>query len=387
MRLFMLVLVVLVVVGAVVFFTLGADLADRRMNVVLPVPALPVSAEAQRVHALAHVVDLHADALLWPRDLNTRHDHGHVDVPRLLEGNVTLQVFSVVTKAPRGLNYERNDASTDNVTLLAVAQRYPVRAWSSLLERARWQATRLQRAADASGGRLRVIRSSGELQRLVDDRAAGRQVVGGLLATEGLHALDGRLEAVDTLWASGFRLYGLTHFFDNEVGGSAHGVERGGLTPLGRSVLARIEALGGIVDVAHASPTLVNETLAATTRPIVVSHTGVQATCPGARNLTDDQLRRIAARGGIVGIGYWDGAICVPNAANFAKAVVHAVAVAGEDHVALGSDFDGSTKVPFHTGDLTQATVALLEAGLTPDQVQKVLGGNAVRFFLAHLPA
>jgi microsomal dipeptidase-like Zn-dependent dipeptidase len=380
----------LAVLAAVLVMTVGADIADRSMNGVTAHAPYVASASADSLLHRLDVVDLHADALLWPRDLIERHDYGHVDLPRLQDGQVALQVFSVVTKTPRGINYERNTDETDNITLLAIAQRYPWRAWFSLRERALWQAARLQdaerRSLAAGGATLRVIRSRGDLASLMRERREGVPVVGALLATEGLHPLEGRLDNLDTLAAAGFRMFGFTHFFDNEVGGSAHGVERGGLTALGRQVVMRMDSLGLIIDLAHASPRLMDDILALTTRPVVVSHGGVQGTCPGPRNLSDDQLRRIAAGGGVVGIGYWEGAICETTAAAFARAVVHAVRVAGEDHVALGSDFDGSTVTPFDASGMALVAEALLAAGLHEATIAKVMGGNALRLLEASLP-
>jgi microsomal dipeptidase-like Zn-dependent dipeptidase len=171
------------------------------------------------------------------------------------------------------------------------------------------------------------------------------------------------------------------------VAASAHGVTHAGLTPLGRQVVARMEALGVIVDLAHASSQTVQEVLAMATRPVVVSHTGVAATCPGPRNLTDDQLRAIAANGGLVGIGYWDGAVCEPTVANIVKAMQHAVQVVGAAHVALGSDFDGATRTPFDTRGVAAITDGLLKAGLDQGAVARVMGGNMRDFLLQQLPS
>ncbi len=390
-RRLLLALVAVIAVGMVVFFTRGAAMADRSMNTLLASGPFTAPPAADSLLRTIDVVDLHADALLWPRDLLERHEHGHVDLPRLQDGHVALQVFSVVTKTPRGINYERNSADTDNITILAIAERYPFRAWFDLSERARWQGKRLKDAVARSAARgdsaLRLIRSRDDLAALLAARHAGKGVVGALLATEGLHPLEGRLDNLDTLAADGFRMFGVTHFFDNEVGGSAHGIAKGGLSAFGRQVVARMDSLGLIIDVAHASPMLVDDILATTRRPVVVSHGGVQGTCPGPRNLTDDQLRRIAAGGGVVGIGYWDGAICEPSAASFAKAVVYAIGVAGEDHIALGSDFDGSTAEPFDASGMGLVAAALRRAGLTDAQIGKVMGGNALRLLGELLPS
>jgi microsomal dipeptidase-like Zn-dependent dipeptidase len=210
--------------------------------------------------------------------------------------------------------------------------------------------------------------------------------VAGILAVEGLHCLEGRLENVDALFAAGFRMMGLAHFFDNEVAGSAHGVEKGGLTPLGVEVLARMEALGIALDLAHAAPRAVDDALARATRPVVVSHTGVQATCPGPRNLSDDQLRRIGAGGGVVGIGFFPGATCGDDVASIARAIRHALAAAGPAAVALGSDWDGATTTPFDAAGLPRLTEALIASGLSPGELRGVAGENALRVLRATLP-
>jgi microsomal dipeptidase-like Zn-dependent dipeptidase len=380
----LLLLVVLTVVG---FFTVGARIADSRMNTVVSTTLPPVSPVASALHRRLFVVDLHADQLLWGRDPLARVARGHVDVPRLQEGHVALQVFSVVTKTPRGMNYDQNTGETDNVLLLALAQRWPRATWTSLRARAVHQADRLRDAVLRSANTLTLITTREEMATFVERRAGDPAQVSALLAIEGLHALDGKLESVDTLYAAGFRMMGLTHFFDNEVAASAHGVTHAGLTPLGRQVVARMEALGVIVDLAHASSQTVQEVLAMATRPVVVSHTGVAATCPGPRNLTDDQLRAIAANGGLVGIGYWDGAVCEPTVANIVKAMQHAVQVAGVAHVALGSDFDGATRTPFDTRGVAAITDGLLKAGLDQGAVARVMGGNMRDFLLQQLPS
>ena len=110
-----------------------------------------------REAGLYAIVDLHADTLLWSRDLLSRAGRGQVDLPRLQEGNVALQVFSSVTKTPRGQNYDSNGDDSDNITPLVIAQLQPVRTWGSLLNRSLWHATKLRRAARASNGELRLL--------------------------------------------------------------------------------------------------------------------------------------------------------------------------------------------------------------------------------------
>jgi len=372
-------------VGAalVAFLAFAPAIVESDMNRVVPTAMPRVSDSTRALHASLEIADMHGDTLLWRRDLNDRAERGQIDLPRLIDGNVALQIFSSVTKTPRGQNYDSNGADSDNITLLAVAQLQPVRTWGSLLQRSLWHAEKLDRAAGASDGRLRVIRTPADLDRLLADRARGAKVVGGMLSIEGLHNLEGRIENLDRLHAAGFRMAGLAHFFDNELAGSMHGERKGGLTPLGRAAVRRMEALGMIVDVAHASHSAVAEILAMARRPVVSSHGGVQATCKVNRNLTDAEIRGIARTGGLVGIGYWDAAICSTAPAEIARAIAHVRDLAGIDHVALGSDFDGAVTTGFDTAGLVAVTQALVDRGFTPGEIRKVMGGNLLRLLRA----
>jgi len=376
----------LLVVAVIGFFTLVAPYMDRRMNRVEPA-ALPSFADSvAALHATLTIVDLHADPLLWPRDLNARASHGHTDVPRLIEGNVAIQLFGAVTKSPPGQNYQKNSAERDQLTMLFIASRWPPRTWHDLLQRALYESAKLHDAAARSEGRLTVVTSAEELDRFLEARVANRDQVAGILAMEGLQALGGNLARLDTLYEAGFRVMGLTHFFDNEVGGSSAGEAKGGLTEFGRAVIRRMEEKHIIVDIAHASPRVISDVLDIATRPVIVSHSGVQAVCPGPRNLSDETVHRVAANGGIIGIGYWDAAVCEPSPAGIARTIKYVVDLVGADHVALGSDFDGATTTQFDTSELARITAALLSAGLTPEQVRQVMGGNAVRLLLQGLP-
>ncbi len=211
---------------------------------------------------------MHADSLLWKRDLLERSGRGHIDVPRLIEGRYALQVFSSVTKSPRDGLYS-NGADTDTIGSLVFTDLQPPRTWNSLVERSLWHAEKLQDYAERSGGRLRFIRTPSDIDRLLADRKTGATVVGGMLSIEGLHDLEGRVANLDVLYAAGFRMAGLAHFFDHGVAGSMHGVSKGGLTTLGRQIVRRMETLGMIVDLAHSSHATVADVLAMATRPVV----------------------------------------------------------------------------------------------------------------------
>lgn len=381
----LLALAVILLVCSVGFVTVGAPMAERRMNLIVG-RSRPVSDKARAAHAQLFVADLHADSLLWGRDLLQRATRGHIDLPRLVEGNVALQVFDVVTKTPRGMNIHSNDDSTDNILPLAIAERWPRRTWSSLKERALYQAERLREMAKRSQGRLWLIRTRAELSEYRDVRRHDPTLVAAVLGLEGAQALEGDVANLDALFDAGYRIVSPSHFFDTEIGGSSAGVKKGGLTDVGRAWLQRMEQKHMIVDVAHASAKTIDDVLKLATRPVVVSHAGVRGTCDNNRNLTDGQLDAIAKNGGLVGIGYWPVAICGDGADAIAKAIVYVGKRIGFDHVALGSDYDGAVEVPFDVTGLPQITNALLEAGLDDVQLHQVMGGNIARFLGAQLP-
>ncbi|MEO1595485.1 MAG: dipeptidase [Pseudomonadota bacterium] len=370
---------------AVLFFALAPGIVERQLNAVTPVDVPEPSTEANALHASATVIDLHGDTLLWQRSILEASDRGHVDLPRLQQGNVALQVLGSVTKSPKGLNYDSNAGDSDTLVALAIVQRQPLRTWRSPFERSMWHAQRLDAAAERSEN-LMTVRTVRDLEVLLEARADGVPLVGGLMAAEGLHNLEGDVDNLQRLFDAGYRMAGLTHFFDNRLAGSMHGIEKGGLTPFGRNIVTRMESLGMIVDLAHLSPAAVDEVLDMATRPVVVSHGGVKALCPNNRNLTDAQLRRIAKTDGIIGIGYWPGAVCGLEPARIAAAIRHVRDLVGIDYVALGSDYDGTVEVAFDTSRLALVTQALIDAGFSESEIRQVLGGNALRVFRKTLP-
>jgi len=359
---------------------------ERRLNPVHPAPQTPVSGPARALHATLRVADLHADSLLWGRDLLVRGNRGHVDVPRLAEGGVALQVMSAAVKSPRNLNIERNDDRTDNITTLALAKRWPPVTWRSLRARALYLAERAHRLAAASGGAFRLIETREDLAAFLADRAAKPGLVAGLLAIEGAHALGDDIEGLDVLVDAGYRMISPAHFFDTAYGGSAHGIAKGGLTDLGREMIRCMEARGVILDVAHASAATIDDALAISTRPVVASHTGVRGVCDNARNLSDAHLAGIAATGGLVGIGFWDTATGGSDAAAIARSIAYAVERTGAEHVALGSDWDGAVPVPFDAANVVRLTDALLDAGLDEATIRAVMGENVLRVLAEALP-
>jgi membrane dipeptidase len=379
-------LVVLLLLGAVAFFFVVPPLTDRRLNAVLSPPPYSASEKAQTLHRKLTIVDLHADTLLWQRDPLTRNSRGHVDIPRLVEGNVALQAFTIVTKTPRGLNIDSNNDKSDNITLLAVGQLWPRSTWTSLKERTLYQAFRLRDAAVRSNDQFVLIKTKADLANYLKRRSTEHGIVAGFLGVEGAHALEGDLNNIDLFFDSGIRMMAPTHFFDNDIGGSAHGLTKGGLTDKGKEMIRRMQAKNMIVDLAHASGPVINDVLAISTKPVFVSHTGVKGTCDNSRNLSDEQLKGIAKTGGVIGIGYWETAVCGRDAKAIARAIRYAAKVVGVEYVALGSDFDGAVTEPFDTTGLVQITDALIAEGFSDDEIQLIMGGNAIRVLMVSLP-
>lgn len=356
---------------------------DAKMNGLVDLGPYEISEDAQTLHNTLYIADLHADSLMWRRDTSQRHDRGHVDLPRLREGGVDFQIFSAVTKSPRGLNFAENSAEApDDITLVATLQLWPMRTWQSIYERAAYQAQRLTKYEADSDNQLVIARTASDL-----DQPDGTLV--GLLLTEGAHPLEGKIENVQRLFDEGYRAMGLQHFFDNELGGSLHGQSQAGLTEFGFEAVRDMWRLNIAVDLAHASEQTSRDVLSMPERgPVFISHGGVRDECTASqqRNLPDDLLVDIASRGGIVGIGYFEGAICDIAPDGVARAIIAAIDLMGVDAVALGSDYDGTVAVAFDTSEIAVITHELLVAGLSEADIRAVMGLNALRFFKESLP-
>jgi len=387
-------ILLLLLVAAIAFFAFGPRYFDSTNNALDGKPLEPVSEEAKALHKTLTIVDLHSDTLLWKRSVLESVDYGHMDLGRLQQGNVALQVFSSVTKTPKDQNYDNNSADGDNVTLLVIGQLQPTHTWTSLLQRSLYHAKKLDDAvADDEQRVLTKVSDRAGLGSLLSARAdssqwlpapkgtkgASKPPIGALLSIEGLHNLEGKAENLDALYDAGFRMAGLTHFFDNELAGSMHGEEKGGLTPFGRDIVQAMETKGMIVDIAHLSKAATAQVLAMATRPVVSSHGGVQATCDVNRNLTDDEIRGLAETGGVIGVGYWEGAVCDTSPAAIVVAMKHIRDLVGVEHIALGSDYDGTISARFDTSGLVHITNALLKAEFTEEEIRAIMGGNAIR--------
>jgi microsomal dipeptidase-like Zn-dependent dipeptidase len=364
-----------------------SPILDRQLNLVEYSDPRQLGAEAQELYnSLEFIADLHCDALLWDRDLTQKLDYAHLDFPRMQKANMSLQAFTIVTKSPKGQNFKQNSAGAfDNITMLNFVQGQLPDKWFSLYKRAEYQARALQKYQGKLDVKFFLVKSRQDLKKLIESKQADPEVIGGFLGIEGAHCLEGNLENVQNLYYEGVRMMAPTHFFDNELGGSAHGLSGAGLTDFGQEVIQEMNRLGIIIDLAHVSPKMMDEILDQTTRPVLVSHTGVKGTKDSPRNLSDHHINRIAASGGLIGIGFFRGAI-KGEIKHIVEAIKYVRDLVGIEHVALGSDFDGAATTPIDVTGLPFIVQELMDQGFSDLEIRAIMGGNVKRFLMEQLP-
>jgi membrane dipeptidase len=330
-------------------------------------------------HRSIPVVDLLVGTALFHRDLLRARPGGHVDLPRLLDGGVDVVGLSIATRFPD----LRGTLSAPHFRLLGLRAGTNMELVEALVRR-------IEGWAAASEGRLRLIRSAGDLGDL---DGAGESVVRAFIGVQGGHVLDGDPANIDRLASLGVRMFGLGHVMDNELVGSGTGVRRGGLTPAGREVVERAQAAGIVVDLGHVSPAGIEQTLPLLRRPFVVSHTGLHRLArgrsrwrhysPATRNLSDEQARAVAGAGGVIGLTLSTQLLGVRTIGGLVDAIRAAVDLVGADHFALGSDFDGALPMVIDVTGLPLLTQALLDGGFSRSDVAAIMGGNALRVLQA----
>jgi len=360
---------------------------EKEMNTVEYKDTIRVTAETKRLYdSLDFIGDLHCDALLWDRDMTKRVDFAHFDFPRMQEANMALQAFTIVTKSPKGQNFRKNSADAfDMITLLNFLQGRAPDKWFSLYKRAEFQARALHQYAEKYDEKFMVVTSQNDLRNLIALRKDDAKVIGGFLGIEGAHCLEGQLENVQKLYDEGVRMMAATHFFDNELGGSAYGISGEGLTDFGRAVIKEMNRLDMIIDLAHVSPKMIDDILELRTKPTLVSHTGVKATKDSPRNLSDAQIKRIATAKGLIGIGFFKGAIA-GEVKDIVAAMKYVRDLVGIQHVALGSDFEGAATTPIDVTGLPLIVQELVDQGFSEMEIRAIMGSNLKRFLLEQLP-
>lgn len=327
--------------------------------------------DLDELHRRVPIADGHADSLMWNRDLNEASEKGHVDFPRLREAGVKIQAFTVVTRGLPIIN---------GFPLFWLKEGFPAEARRSEWSRCVAQLDRLDGFCRASNGLAAV---TGTSAALTENLGANR--LSAIIGIEGAHAIEGQVDRVATLSKRGVRFMSLTHLANNELGGTSTPLMGNRpLTALGREVLDAMGAVKMAIDVAHASPAMLDDVLSHPHAKPFCSHAGVHGATPLWRNLDDSTLRRIADRGGVVGVIFAPQYIGGRQLSDVCRHIEHALTVMGEDGVALGSDFDGMVPLPQgmrDVRDLKRLTQTLLDRGLPVRVVEKVLGHNFRRFW------
>lgn len=373
-----LLLLLATILAFVIFSPFLARYIEKDFNQVRYSAPYQVSNQAQNLHDNLLVADLHADPLLWARDLNEEWSQGHFDMPRMQKANLSLQVFGIVTKSPKGQNFQQNDANSDRLIPLVMAQHWPVKTWNSPLHRALYQAQRLHELAEKRSD-LMIIKNQADLSAWLKNRKENPKLRAGMLGIEGAHALEANINNFMPIKDAGVRMIGLAHFFDNQFSGSAHGINKGGLTSAGKELVKQAQRSGVLIDLAHASPKAIDDVIAISTRPLVVSHTGVKAVCDSPRNLSDKHIRAVARTGGVVAIAIFKGATCGTSVKQMVDSIDHVANIVGPDYVALGLDLDGAITSPVDVTGMPLITQELLKRGYTEQQIARISGANFIR--------
>lgn len=370
---------------------------DVLLNRCAVVEKKSLSDEVRRFHKDCFIADLHADVCLWRRDLMRKNRRGHVDLPRLMEGNVALQFITIPTKLVISRRFPRAFFRDLFFWGAFMSLQHPS-TWFSTSARVRLQLQRLKSWVARSEGVLRLVCSRSQLDELKDSRACNEESIGLMLGLEGAHVLRGSLD-VPWLFEQGFRVVGITHFNDNQFGYSAHGSRRGGLTPAGRELVRELDSHSITIDLAHASASLIDDVLemhgkGEIRRSLIVSHTGIRGVHDHRRNISDDHAVAIAATGGLIGISLFAPALPSADLVALGKSVSYTVkllnqaGIDGARHVAIGSDFDGAVRTVIDASGWARITAELMHHahGLSPEQVGWIVGANTRRFFSDNLP-
>ena len=239
---------------------------------------------------------------------------------------------------------------------------------------------KIEQIVDANADYLALARTP---QKLWDNKRAGRKSI--MLGIENGIALDGKIENIQHFKDRGIVYITLCHNGDNDICDSARGSETyGGVSAFGQKVIREMNRLGIMVDLSHAHERSFYDALELSKTPIVCSHSSARALCDHPRNLTDDQMRALAAKGGVCQITLYHGFLRRDGEATILDAMQHldhAIRVMGIDHVGLGTDFDGDGGIRglANSSELTNFTRQLLARRYNEEDIQKIWGGNFLR--------
>ena len=324
--------------------------------------------QALDLHSRVPVIDTHSHFLINAHYLNKDFTKRHrppwlwnplrnvVDLPRLREGRVSCSTFTVYVPIPP----LRLTAWGACVRILDT--------FESMVSRNPDQLVKVDTA--------RGIRSAHREEKLA-----------GLLAVEGGHVIGGKLERLATLRERGVRLLTITHFITNRICDAHVGPRiHKGLSAFGREAVRACEKLGILVDMAHCTEAAFYQVLEELETPPVVTHTGLRMGRSSDRNLSDDQIKALAARGGALGVllcpWYVEPRGLLSSVDKVVDVYARVAELVGAEHLMIGTDMDGYTWLPRgirDAGDLPKITAGLLERGFSEKEVKGILGGNFLR--------
>jgi len=316
-------------------------------------------------------VDAHIDTLLeimvpparpiklpTPRKFGERSSKGHVDLPRLLESGVDLQIFAVY-----------------------IQPEYKI---ERALHRTLQVFDRFYKELHDHEDKMMLF------TKVSDVREAEKQgKIAAMLSIEGGEAVEADLGILRMLYKLGLRAMTLTWNERNQIAdGAGEGRTKGGLTNFGVELVKEMNNLGMVVDVSHLNDAGFFDVIETTTKPIIASHSNCRAVCNHRRNLTDDMIKILADNGGVMGMNFAPSFVDENKENATLERVLdhvdHIVKVASVDNVGLGSDFDGIETTPKGLEDVTRMpylTEGLLKRGYKEDDIRKVLGENFLRVF------
>ena len=330
--------------------------------------------DIQALHQRTPITDGHADSLMWNRDLSRASSEGHVDFPRLRQAGVKIQCFTLVT---RGLPF------INGFPVFAWHRGWPREARRSEWTRTLWQLNQMEAFCLKSNGAASIVKTGTDLQENLHSNT-----LSVVLGIEGAHALEAQVDRIQELFKRGVRFMSLTHLSNNELGGASSPLMGNrGLTALGRNVLEVMVDVGMAVDIAHASQRTLDEILEHPRARLFCSHGGVVGAKALWRNIPDSALKKIAERGGVMGVIFAPMYLGGRRFEDVARHLEHTMDVMGVEGAALGSDFDGMVPLPRgmrDVRDLHLLTECLLQRGHSEETVERILGRN-FRRFLAEL--
>ncbi len=333
-----------------------------------------VSERALRIHQSGMLFDGHND-LPWQirergnssfevLDISKSQPSLHTDIERLHKGGVKAQFWSVYVPASTDVT---GDALSQTLAQITIVQQM-VRKYPETFE---------------------FASTTDDIERIVQ---AGK--IASMMGVEGGHSIEGELSNLQRLYDLGCRYMTLTHSKSLSWADSAtDDPKANGLSDFGRAVILEMNRLGMLVDLSHVSPETMKQALRTTQAPVIFSHSSALAINEHPRNVPDDVLQMLPANGGVVMINFFSGFIAPSeeirrnaNAQGSIHDVVdhieHVISVAGEDHVGIGSDYDGVSRLPTQLEDVStypRITQLLLDRGYSERQIHKLLGGNVMR--------